>query len=579
MDHLNNQIKTMKHKKDLLKILKRIDGKNYKAYNDIKGKYDFEFFTLHIEHVQRDPFAGPSKLRVEVDDRALFPPEIIDTHDQRIVVSDFIARVFSSAIKKHGKIRQGSGKSGVIMIDSGGQEVLERSCVNICPASIELRFTIGLPAKGRRIMGHEASRLLADVLPNLVNDSCFYDNLNKEHLKKEIKIYEDITFIRNELKELGLVAFVKDGSVLPRESGVSEKPMNNAVPFKTPESLALTIETPNHGSVTGMGIPVGVTLIVGGGYHGKSTLLKAIERGVYNHVKGDGREWVVTDPTAVKIRAEDGRRIENVDISSFIYKPPMYKNTDAFSTDNASGSTSQAANIIEALEAGTNLLLFDEDTSATNFMIRDERMQRLVSKDNEPITPFIDRVRELYTDHDTSTILVMGGSGDYFEVADTVVMMDNYLPEDVTDDAVKVKNELPINRTIEVNFKFQYKSRYPLKESVKPYKGRKLKLDVRGKDTIRIGFENIDLSDVEQLIDTSQTRSIAYGILHAALHHMDGNRNMHDVLMMVEKDIDQEGLDILAPKARKYPNNLAKPRMFELAAALNRLRSFETKKF
>ena len=273
-------------RKYLQTILKRIDGRSYKAYNEIKGIYDFGFFTLHIDHVQRDPFAGPSLLRVEVGERSLFPLEIIENHHQRVVVSDFIARVFNGSIKRHGKIRSGSGKSGVIQIDSGGQEVLERSCVNIKPAKLEVRFSMGLPARGRRVMGIEASRLFFEVLPNLVNDACFYKNLNKELLKEEVELYEDVNFLRAQLKPLGLVAFVKDGSILPRESGVSEKPMDNSVHFKTPKSLSLTIETPNHGPVTGMGIPVGVTLIVGGGYHGKSTLLKAIERGVYNHYIG-----------------------------------------------------------------------------------------------------------------------------------------------------------------------------------------------------------------------------------------------------------------------------------------------------
>ena len=567
----------MKHSKDLHKILQKIDGRSYKAYSDIKGVYNFEFFTLHIDHVQRDPFAGPSLLRVTVDEKALFPPEIIDNKDQRIVVSDFISRVFNSSIKKHGKIRAGSGKSGVIQIDSGGQEVLERSCVNIVPDKLEIRFSIGLPARGRRIMGLEASRLLCDLIPLIVNDSCYYKNLDQKHLLEEVKLYEDANFLRQKLKELGLVSFVSDGSILPRESGVSEKPLKNAVSFKTPESLSVMIETPNNGPVTGMGIPVGVTLIVGGGYHGKSTLLKAVERGVYNHISGDGRELVVTDPTAVKIRAEDGRRIENVDISSFIHDPPMDKNTVEFKTENASGSTSQATNIVESLEAGTSLLLFDEDTSATNFMIRDERMQRLVSKEKEPITPFIDRVQEIYKEYDASTVIVMGGSGDYFEVADTVIMMDNYKPQDATDDAMNIKEELPIHRTIEVNSKFKFKKRYPLAESIKPYKGRKIKIDVRGKNTILLGVENIDLSEVEQLVDTSQTRAIAYAINHSK-NYMDGKHSMNDIMGMIEQDIDQNGLDTLAPKGRRYRHNLARPRMFEFIAALNRLRTFKTQK-
>jgi len=570
-------VKNNEKKKELQNILERIDGKSYKAYNDIKGIYNFEFFTLFIDHVQRDPFAGPSHLRVEVDERSLFPNEILLNHQQRIAVSDYIARIFDGSIRKHTNRRNGSGKSGVVQIDKGGQEVLERSCVNIRPGKLEIRFSVGLPARGRRIMGIEASKILLEVLPLLVEESCFYQKLNTEHLRAAVKLYEDANFLREEIKKHGLVAFVKDGSILPRESGVSEKPLKNAVPFKTPESLSITIETPNHGPVTGMGIPKGVTLIVGGGYHGKSTLLKAIERGVYNHIYGDGREWVVTDQSAVKIRAEDGRKIENVDISSFIHDPPMDKDTTEFSTENASGSTSQAANIIEAIEVGTGLLMFDEDTSATNFMIRDERMQRLVSQEKEPITPFIDRVRELYSEKDISSIIVMGGSGDYFEVADTVVMLDNYIPENVTKDAMMIRDELPINRMMKVDFNFRLKIRCPVSESIKTFKGRKLKLDNRGLSIIILGSENIDLSQVEQLVDTSQTRAIAYAINYTSQYHMDGKTSMADVVKMIEMDILNKGLDIIAPKGRKFPNNIAMPRKFEIAAALNRLRTFKTR--
>jgi predicted ABC-class ATPase len=568
----------MRDEIELQKILKRIDGRGYKAYNDIKGSYQFKFFRLHIDHVQRDPFAGPSLLRVELDQITSFPQYILENHDQRVAVSDFISRAFNNSIKKFTKNRSGSGKSGIIQIDSGAQEILERTCVTIKPGYLEVRFSIGLPARGRRIMGNEASKILIQILPKIVEDSCFYENINHDHLQREVKIYEDAKFLRDQLKKLGLVAFIRDDSILPRESGVSDKPKKNAVPFKSPDSLSVTIETPNHGPVTGMGIPVGVTLIVGGGYHGKSTLLQAIERGIYNHICGDGREWVVTDNTTVKIRAEDGRRIDNVDISSFIHNPPMNKDTVNFSTENASGSTSQAANIIEALELGCELLLFDEDTSATNFMIRDERMQRLVSREKEPITPFIDRVQELYNEHHVSTVIVMGGSGDYFEVADTVIMMDNYRPEDVTSKAMKVKDELPVNRKMEANFKFHFKKRCPVAESIKPFKGRKIKLDVRGRSTILMGVENIDLSQVEQLMDTSQTRAIAFAMYHASLTYMDSSTSMKELVNQVENDIEQNGLDILALKGRKYPNNLAKPRKFELGAALNRLRTFKTLK-
>lgn len=566
----------MNNSEDLHRILRRIDGKGYKAYNDLKGSYDMDSFTLFIEHVQRDPFASPSLLRVEVKNS--FPEWILKTKEQRVAVCDFLSRRFNDSIHRHVHGKTGSGKSGTIQIDSGGQEVLERSCANVGSEDVELRFSMGLPARGRRIMGVSAAKMLLEQLPVLVSESALYKNLNKRSLKREVELYQDVNALRRGLKERGLVAFVADGSILPRESGVSDKPMKNAVSFRSPKTLSVNFETEHHGEVTGMGIPEGVTIIVGGGYHGKSTLLLALERGVYNHRYGDGREWVVTNTTAVKIRAEDGRRIENVDVSSFIHNPPMEKNTVDFSTENASGSTSQAANIIEALEVGSKLLLFDEDTSATNFMIRDERMQRLVSHEKEPITPFIDRVRELYTHEGASTVMVMGGSGDYFEVADTVVMMNNYLPEDVTTEAMNVRDEIPINRTKEVHFKFRYKKRCPLSEGIMPFKGRKMKLDSRGRSTILIGRENIDLSQVEQIVDKSQTRAVAYAMNYASNRYMDGKTTIEKVVQEVEKDININGLDVLAPKGRKYPNNLAKPRIFELSAAMNRLRTFKVDK-
>lgn len=569
---------TMKDNKKLQKIFGMIDGRGYKSYNEIKGTYKFDNFALEIIHVQRDPFAAPSLVRVLMDD-VTFPRKLLSNQGRRLAVADYIEHEFNKSIEKHVHGgRTGSGKSGIINIDVGGPEILERTSVLITESSLEIRFSVGLPARGRRILGKEARELFLEVLPRIVMESCIYDNIDADDLKEHVIINEDSDFIRNELKKMGIVAFIMDGSVLPRKSGISEEPMDGAVKFKTPESLFVSINTPNHGTLTGMGIPEGVTLIVGGGYHGKSTLLHAIELGIYNHRYRDGREMVVTDHSAVKIRAEDGRKIENVDISSFIHNPPMEKNTDRFSSENASGSTSQAANIVEAIEVGSKLLLFDEDTSATNFMIRDERMQKLVSSEKEPITPFIDRVKELYTDHGVSTILVMGGSGDYFEAADTVIMMDNYLPYDATERAMQIKEEIPINRKTEIKTSFGYKKRYPQPGSIKAMKGRKLKLDSRGKTQILIGSNVIDLSQVEQLVDSSQTRAISYALHYAAQKLMDKKVSMEELMKLIEEAIDNNGLDVLAPRGRKLPNNISRPRTFEIAAALNRLRTFKTTK-
>ena len=566
----------MQRKEKLLQTLKRIDGRGYKAYNDIKGSYDFESFTLHVDHVQRDPFASPSLLRVEVSSKnAEFPSELLENSQRITALEDYVSRAFNSSMDKNVRVVGGSGHSGTFRIDSGGQEVLERTCVNIHGGNVELRFQVGLPAHGRRVMGKAATTMFRDILPVLVESSCFYSNLPNVDVKEHVETYEDAEHLRDELSGMGLVAFIADGSVLPRESGVSQHPLKDAVTFKSPDSMSVTIETPNHGPIMGMGIRKGVTLVVGGGYHGKSTLLNALERGVYNHVPGDGRQFVVTDDSAVKIRAEDSRNIERVDISSFIHEPPGIMDTSEFSTENASGSTSQAANIIEAMEAGSKVLLFDEDTSATNFMIRDQRMQQLVSKEKEPITPFIDRIMELCTDHGVSTIMVMGGSGDYFDAADNVLMMDSYTAHDVTGEARKVADDFPVKRMKEVKSPFKFKKRCPKPDSIKAFKGRKLKLDSRGTSTAVIGMSMIDLSQVEQLVDQSQTRCIAHAIHHVSKKHMNNKRTLGEVLDLLEEDIDKCGLDVLAAHPGRHPPNFARPRRFEIAAAINRLRTLK----
>jgi predicted ABC-class ATPase len=563
----------MKDDHYLARILGRIHGRGYKAYQDLRGSYQFNQFTLHVDHVQRDPYASPSHLRVEVEDHH-YPPHFFSTSIRRVALEDYIARSFQRSIHAHLTRPRGSGRSGVMRIDAGGQEILERSCVNINPENLEIRFTLGLSAKGRKIMGEDTKKILVEILPHIVDDSCFFTG-NPE-VESHLHLAEDAQAIREELYIEGLVAFIANGSTLPRRSGICSQPLSGAVPFKSPESLRISLNSPNQGLVTGMGIPEGVTLIVGGGYHGKSTLLQAVEAGVYNHPPGDGRELVVTRESAVKIRAEDGRSIQKTDINSFIHEPPFMKSTKEFSTQNASGSTSQAANIVEALEAGSQLLLFDEDTSATNFMIRDERMQALVKSNQEPITPYLDRVQELYDQEGVSTVMVMGGSGDYFEVAHTIIMMDCYQPHNRTLEARKVAQQIPTGRSREVPHPFSYRHRTPLKESINPYRGRRMKISNRGKDTILLGSDTIDLSQVKQLVDPSQTRALAYALYHAQ-KYMDGHSTLREILSRLEADLERKGLDVLSPPGRENPPDLARFRPFELAAALNRLRSLSIK--
>ncbi len=564
----------MHNAEDLQKTLRRIDGKGYKAYRDIEGEYDLGEYVLSVDHVQRDPFAPASRIRVIIlQERAGFPPDTCQSAGRRTATGDYLTRLFAAATRRFSEGNRGSGNSGSITIDRPGQQILERTSVLIDLKKVEARFLMGLPAAGRSIDSRQATAMFFEELPNIVSSTLFYERLNKKQLHQFIQTAQTTDFLRSQLEPAGLVAFMADGSILPRASGIDQRPLprEKAVLLQAPESLCTELELPDSGTIKGLGIPKGITLIVGGGYHGKSTLLKALEQGIYNHIPGDGREMVVTHPQAVKIRSEDGRRIEKVDISPFINELPFHQTTAAFSSEEASGSTSQAANIIEAIEAGARILLIDEDTSATNFMIRDHRMQELVSKEREPITPFIDKVRQLYRDLDVSTVLVIGGSGDYFDVADHVICMTEYRPYDLTKSAHQIARKYQLERQCEGGEHFgTLTGRIPLASSSDPSKGKRdFKVSARGLHSIHFGTHWIDLGAIEQLVHSSQTNAIADSI-HYATRYMNGIRTLGEVVQQVHADICKQGLDILAPTPR---GDYAQFRPLELAAAINRLRT------
>jgi predicted ABC-class ATPase len=562
----------------LKQILQRIDGKGYKAYRDIAGSYAGDGFVLHIDHVQADPFAAPSRIRVAFGGKeAAADPEWLRTRCRRIAVEDFFARSIADSIRRHGVRPVGHGKSGMIAVDRPGQEVLPRTAVKVEEHGIEARLSVGLPAAGRTVLGKEAARMLCESVPAILRQALFrYD---RTRLRAHWELADQQEAIRAFLQARGYAAFVANGSVLPRESGISDRPMQGreAVPFRSPASLEVEIPLPHREPIRGMAIRNGVTLIVGGGYHGKSTLLKAIERGVYNHIPGDGREYVITDDSACKIRAEDGRRVEKVNISPFISNLPFGKDTRRFSTEDASGSTSQAANIMEALEMGTKLLLIDEDTSATNFMIRDARMQALVAKRKEPITPFVDKVRKLYEQHRVSTILVLGGSGDYFHAADTVLMLDEYEPVDVTEEAKRIARRLDDGRKPEGGDSFgDVTPRVVLPGSFDATRGKREKADAKGLSKIVYGTHEIALDLVEQLVDPSQTRAIACMLTALAKTYADGRTTLREMVDRLYAAVGEQGLEAVSPYDG-HPGDLALPRKYELAAALNRLRTLNVK--
>ncbi len=425
-------------------------------------------------------------------------------------------------------------------------------------------------------MGRRAAEILGREIPEIILRALTWARADKKAAQAHVESVEDQQALRAGLEGKGLVAFVADGSILPRAGGNVETPLPGSagpVPFRSPASLALTLDTPNSGPVTGMGIPQGVTLVVGGGFHGKSTLLKALEQGVYDHLPGDGRERTVSRADSLKIRSEDGRAVTGVDISPFIGDLPGGQDTAGFTTTNASGSTSQAAAIMEGLEAGAGVLLMDEDTSATNFMIRDRRMQGLVAKDKEPITPFLDRVQEIYQREGVSTILVMGGCGDYFEAADLVIMMDRYLPADVTARARKLAQDLPTGREAEPAGPFHPpRARRFDPRSFDASKGRReVSIKALGVRGLLYGRSEVDLSGLEQLAEEGQTRALG-GLIHLLGQRMSRGGEMTAGLEELLAEVRESGLDLLSP----WPvGDLALPRLLEAVQAVNRMRTLK----
>lgn len=617
----------MKAMNELRTLLRSVDHKSYPAYKSLAGVWQFGSYVLSIDHVQGDPFASPSSLHVEIGlKNAGFPEAYYRNAPARIALQDFLTRRFASLFEDFNFKAKGSGKSGLLSITRCGQEVLERTACQITDTKLIARFHVGFPAFGRTINAGELEKILFDFLPRCVENSFFYKKLDGKKVEQAVYLAEDQQAVRELLKKERLAAFVANGSVLPRKSGVSDLPLRDSVPFVSPASMERTFTLPHRGAISGMAIPQGITLIVGGGYHGKSTLLEALQMGVYNHIAGDGRELVITDDTAVKLRAEDGRSIRNVDISLFIKDLPNKKDTSSFSTPDASGSTSQAAGVIEGMEAGAGLFLVDEDTSATNFMVRDDFMQQVISREKEPITPFLERARDLYEQAGISTILVAGSSGAFFYIADKILQMDCYRPVDITERVKALCGQHTAPRTKAPGFavpdfgrrKFAAGNMAGKSGAVGRFdaggaagspgagnaaenggsgqQGRYAgsgrdrrdgsdnrdrrggsdgrhehkKVKTFGKDSFSIDKETVDLRYVEQLADSEQTAALAHMLRFGLEQLSDGRRSVNQAVQVIADTLDKKGWEAFC--TGYVPCGMAKPRRQEIYACLNRFR-------
>ncbi|KAI7961320.1 hypothetical protein MJO28_001809 [Puccinia striiformis f. sp. tritici] len=573
------------------------DNRPYPAYRDTEGSWKFDRFGLDVTRTQSDPFAPPTRLKINLsDDQHRWPHHLRASPIRRTALADWLTRRFARLIRlpPTDSSRSGGGgwhsaKGGDFSIDIPGEQVLERSSCgfNDQNGELTLRMSINLPARGRSILGELAAKMLCDQLCNHVDRGLVWAKEIESEAAAWVETVEDQDALRNLVTEAGLTAFIGNGSVLPRQSGASALPMPSStpglIPFKSPPTLERVFELPNKGKVAGMAIPKGITIIVGGGFHGKSTLLEAISNGPSNHTPTSGLSLVVTPTATIPVSSEDGRVVNSCHISPFIRNLPNGKDTECFSTSDASGSTSMAASCVEAIElfgGQPGTILLDEDGCAVNFLIRDDKMRLLVKRESEPITPYIFKVQSLCKDHGISTIMVVGGCGDYCHVADCCIMMENYKAFDTTDRAKKVADSFTFEIETEPADGFQgLRSRKVMSKSLLPLSSPP-KITAKTTHCIQHGPEasdpdhQLDLTGLIQLSTTSQTRSIAGFLAHIGSSNQAQSLTLQELMAHYERLWQSEdGVERLARAGRMDAGALAKVNKLLIGMAVNRLRT------
>lgn len=583
--------------KALYQKIRTLNGKNYGLYKSLAEKtWDFGDFSLEFLHVQGDPFAPASRILIKASLQMLgYPSEWGSTFERRLALSDFLLRRMSAVVKE-----RYPDKDAAVVFDVAGPEMLVRNSLWIDNGELRACLQVKLPGEGRKIQSESAAEILTMVLPDLVSASLYNDGSRceggvKPELMAHYNVLADRKVILEELDRRGLCAFVPDGAVLPRASGISQEPMEGAIPFASPAELAVTLNV-NGRDIRGMGIPKGITVITGGAFHGKSTLLQALTRAVYPHIPGDGREGIVIDESALRVGVEDGRSVRGTDLSQFVRDLPGGISTKDFTTASASGSTSEAANLLEAMEAGSSTFLIDEDSSAVNFLIRDVRVRKLLGDDREPLIPLTDRIREIcYGECHSecseaesrnlvairSFILVAGACGDYLELADNIIVMANYKAEYVAGSAGSPTLSRPSENGALPPFKAPVSRTFgeyikPLQNSVRPTSAveRQVKVKLSGDYLIQIGFLVSDTSRLVTMSDRQQRLGAGFILLNLCQNAISNGDSAQDTSIVESiRNINEKIMNV---GFRNLPQGLSRemslPRPVDIACVLFRLR-------
>lgn len=540
---------------------------------ELEGKADLSFnYNELVFSFGGTSFRNSEKLLLYIE----LPENIIQDREfeDKIPYETYLLHIISPIIKELSKsyvnLNKNIREKAQFEAQEVGQCFFKRSGIKFDKEKnkyiLKINFCVPL-VNAISVNAKSTVKAITDILKS-IEDAL--DTLNLNDLKLFVETYEKQKQIREFLKKNNLCSFIANGSKLPRMNGTN-KPMKEAIPFESPKELEVTIKFRDDTKMKGMGIPKGVTVITGGGYSGKSTLLDSIEMGIYNHIPGDGREYVITDDSALKIYAEDGRPVSNVNLTPFFKYLPNNISLTNFSTLHASGSVSQASNIIEAIYGESKLLLIDEDKSATNFMIRDNNMRLLVK--NEPIIPFTDRVEELSEKLNISTILVIGGSSEYLNFADNVILMDDYVAKLVNKDIEKlnlVKNKVSIE-----NANWPNSRRIIPKENNQPFLYFRT-VQTENEKKIILDEYNSDVSFQTALITKYQLNSLAW-----LMEKILTNKEIDNIeLFSYIKDITGNMLDnqvselVIPDIAHRFYDNV---RPIDVLCCINRMRGVHFK--
>ena len=569
--------------KALYQKIRTLNGKNYGLYKSLAERpWDFGDFVLEFLHVQGDPYAPASRVTIRAKLQILgYAAEWGGSFERRLALSDFLHRKLSRLVQE-----KYPDKDAAVIFDVAGPEMLVRNSLWIDNGELRACLQVKLPGEGRKIQAELAAEILTMVLPDLVSAGLYYDKSDEGALQEHYRVLAERKEILSQLDACGLCAFVPDGAVLPRASGLSEMPLEKAIPFVAPEEMAVTLNVCGR-EIRGMGIPKGISVITGGAFHGKSTLLQALTRSVYPHIPGDGREGIVIDETALRIGVEDGRSVRGTDLSMFVRDLPGGVSTKNFNTLSASGSTSEAANLLEAMEAGSQTFLIDEDSSAVNFLIRDIRVRKLLGDDREPLIPLTDRIKELAA-AGFSFILVAGACGDYLDLADNIIVMANYKAEcakfSPAPSTSSWRGEAPTGSTepAEVTQPRSFVTyMQPLQKSVRPTSAveRQVKVKLSGDTLLQIGFLVSDTSRLNTLVDKQQRFGAGFlllNLLQNAASNTDADSSANTAAQSVAGVAQKICDNIKNVGFRNLPQGMSRemslPRPVDIACVAFRLR-------